>query len=178
MKKRIIKNEGNTITKILNPNTLRYDYDSFPSKFNFKDGMITTHTLESNQISDNIKKYMTTPSVIISYNSLLDIYDIKIIDDLLTFIKNSIKENKNYYFINRILNTWIRANFNDLRKSNKILITIYNTLFDAFFKNLTNYLNKDTENFIIYWFDKNNIENFNLNLGEDLKKYLIKKYEL
>ena len=62
--------------------------------------------------NDDYKKYLYVPPIGISSDNILKIYDIDSIDSLNLLVSNMIEEGKNIYTINRILNCWIRNNFN------------------------------------------------------------------
>lgn len=152
-----------------------------------KDIYITTYFFDKNKelkydtkekIDDNYdeKTFMLTPSLLIQSSELLKIYEITEIDD---FIKSNL-ENNYFPFINRILNCWIRENFNDLKKNNNILINIYYQIFIKFFSNIDinkKLFEKECKVFFNKWFNNKNSDIFNINLGNDLEKYLSNKYE-
>lgn len=189
MGKRIIKNISNEIISgdsLLDPNKLSYFYNDHENnvcltKFYLKNNLIKNSSQQCSDKSINeIIKLLSIPSLIIHYDTILEVYNIKSINDLISFIDESIKDNLTFTFINRVINSWIRQNFDDLKQFNKILIKINYIIFNFFFKILIiskEKFYKDTSKFISYWIENNNINNFNLNLIEELKKYLDKKYE-
>jgi len=154
----------------LNPLTLTMDKNNndtslYFTKYSIDDGQINNLDLKSS----NLNLYLNPP-LLLSDDSILKIYNIYDINDIIKLIENS-----NYYSINRILNAYIRINFKEFKKNNKILSSIYNKIFDKYFEMNSNI--KDLDKFIQSWFQKNDQNNFILNLGNDLKYYLSKKYE-
>lgn len=165
--------------QVLNPLTLNLyindkDKDIYITKYFFdKDKNLEFKTNDKIINSYDEKKFMLTPSLLISSSELLKIYEI---EDIGNFIKANL-ENNNFSFINRILNCWIRENFNDLKKNNQILINIYYQIFN----NIINIDKKIFENeckvFLNKWFKNKNIDSFFMDLGNDLEKYLSNKYD-
>ena len=119
---------------------------------------------------DNYKKYLFIPPVIYNSEDLLKIYNINSIDSLKTFISENINELK-ISTINRILNCWIKNNFDTLIKHNNILVDIYIELIENHYLNLVNdfSLKNETGKYINEWFKKHDRNEFNLNL---LKNYI------
>jgi hypothetical protein len=115
--------------------------------------------------------FAATPPIIISYDKLLVMHNINNINDLIEYIKTNIDINT-FNYNNRLLNCFIRKNYKELSKNNKIITDLYLSIL----KN--DKLNKkDIETFIKKWFKNNNSDNFFLNLGNDLENYLSNKYE-
>jgi hypothetical protein len=139
----------------------------YVTKFYFDDNFnLINYSLDKPTDNMNNKKNMLIPSLVINYNELLKLYNI---NNIIEFINLNI-DIKPYAFINRILNCWIRQNFNDLNKNYKILIDIYFNVIDKFYKKQIdkNEINK----YLKYWFKKKIKESFFLNLGDDIIKYL------
>jgi hypothetical protein len=186
--KRIIKKENFKIEPnqtFLNPLTLKIEENLknepiYLTSFYFnEDNKLINYKKETPKNYINENKFMLTPPLLIHSNELLKIYNINDINSLVEFIDYNI-ETKLFNSLSRIINCWIRENFNELVKSNKILIPLYFKLFKKFynFKVDDKTINKDIELFIIKWFKKKNSIEFNINLGMDLIKYLSNKYEL
>jgi len=180
IKKYILKVKKNDIE--LNPLILKLYHNNTDD-----DIYITTYFFDKNnelrydtkeKINDNYdeKTFMLTPTLLLQSSELLKIYDVK---DINEFIKFNL-ENNYFSFINRILNCWIRENFNDLKKNNNILISIYYKIFNKFFTNINinkKLFEKECNIFFYKWFKNKNSEIFNINLCNDLEKYLSNKYE-
>ena len=124
---------------------------------------------------------MYLPPIGFSSSDILQIYNIESIDSLDKWIQENI-ENKNYITINRVLNCWIKNNFDTLKNYNNFLEKIYNKLlYQYFLKSKTQKINetetnKEIKNFIDYWINKYNGSEFNLDLLEELLNYYKKKY--
>lgn len=189
MGKRIIQNISNDIKPDdygLDPNTLKFilnksESNICASKLYLEDNIFknTSQICTTKTVSELIK-LLSIPSIIINYDSILDIYNIESVNDLELFIKKCINANKTFNFINRCTNAWIRLNYNDLIVSYKILLKINYIIFKFFFNYLIiskKIFYKDINSFIPYWFQNNNTNNFNFNLAIEIKKYLDKKYE-
>lgn len=169
----------------LNPLTLKIEKNDlknplYLTKFFFDDNNnLINYKVENPKNQTDASKFMLTPSLLIQSNELIKLYGIIDITTLIEFVDNNID---NIYFdsLNRIINCWIRDNFSQLQKTNKVLINIYIKLFIKFYNfNIDNKsLTKVIELFIIKWFKDKNKNNFFLNLGNDLIKYLSNKYEL
>ena len=180
--KKNLKNIGNKIKKdefYIHPNTLNIiknneKNDICPTKYYIYNNnkLNTTTKINCKQKNNNeISKFMLYPSTIINYNEILNIYDIVSFDDLFNNIKNLIQDNKTFETINRILNCWIKNNFDDLKKKNNILINIYLYIFNKYYPKinikelyLTNEINK--------WFNSQKKYDFNINLGDEIIKNL------
>jgi hypothetical protein len=159
IKKENIKIEPNEI--FLNPLTLKIEENQknepiYLTSFHFNEkNKLINYKKETpkNFIDDN--KFMLTPPLLIHFNELLKINNINDINNLIEFIDYNI-ETKLFDSLNRIINCWIRENFNELIKNNKILIPLYLKLFRKFnsFKVDDKIINKDIELFMIKWFKK------------------------
>jgi hypothetical protein len=182
---RIIKKELNEIKKndiYLDPFTLEIGENTnnesiYLTKYYFDDNKNLLNTTKNkNNILLN-DKFMLIPPLLISTNNFLKIYDINCLNELIIYIDKNL-ETKSYDSLNRIINCWIRDNFEDLKKNNKILCNIYFKIFNNFYnyKDEKDFI-KNTSNYIEKWFNLNDKDNFKLNLGNDIKKYLSKKYE-
>ena len=86
------------------------------------------------------------------------------------------------YTIYRLVNIYTRIYYDDLKKTNNSLIKIFKLIFNSDATNhsqISNYKIDDNKlsSFINKWFRKNNKDNFNLNICEDVKNFLSNKYE-
>ena len=178
-----IKNLGYEVEKneyYLDPNTLNLienpvNYNIYPTKYFFENNKIENNKIVYNKIENNknsnedMHKYMLYPHTIISYFEILNIYNINSFDDLFNTLKNIIEDTNNFSFINRIINIWIKNNFEDLKRKNKILIILYNYVLDHFYPN-NNISEKLLEKYINNWFNNNEVDNFTLNLCKEILK--------
>ena len=90
--------------------------------------------------------------------------------------------NESEYTIFRLVNTYTRIYYDDLKKTNNSLIKIFKLIFNNDATNhseLSNYKINDDKlsSFLKKWFEENNKDNFNLNISEDVKNFLSNKYE-
>jgi hypothetical protein len=82
--------------------------------------------------------------------------------------------------INRVINSWVRKNFDELKKNNDILSNIYFKIFSNYFPEIIPIepiFIKKTQSYFKIWFEKKKYNSFNINLGNDLKKFLSNKYD-
>lgn len=135
------------------------------NKFNLKTGDSKLDNHNHN------RKYMLYPSVILSSESILQLYEIETIDDLIETVNNYIKNNKNFYTINRILNVFIKNNLDDLKKNNgiinKIIIDLFNNYYPEFKNN-----EKKIIDYIKLWFKNQNENDFYFDLFNNIIKFL------
>jgi hypothetical protein len=156
----------------LNPLTLTIeknestDINVYFTKFHIVNNKIQNMSLDKSKKLNNASKYMILPPILIPSNDFLLMHNIINIDDLSNYINDNIEDN-DYEYNNRIINCFIRENFSDLVKNNKILIDLYGKLFNIDLKN-----KNSVEKFIYNWFKNNNPTSFFLNLGYDLEKFL------
>lgn len=134
--------------------------------------------------NNNYKKFMLVPPIGITSEDLLNLYDIVSIDSLNNWIELSIETLK-ITTVNRVLNCWIRVNFDTLKNYNNILENIYNNLLPRTINkkiidkiNSKKGLEKETKDFIDYWVNKVDPNNFNIDLLEDYIYYIKKKYNI
>ena len=207
--KRIIKNEFHEYKKLnsknidigdipintqkIHPITLNF-IDNFKStspicitKPHLEDGnkLILYKKYNCNVKNDVYKNILYIPPIGITSNDILQIYNIDSIDNLLSYINNNINDG-NIININRIVNSWIRINYDTIKIYNNFLEKIYKKLVDRYLsydnknkiKNDNINIDKEIKDYIDYWTNKNNSLDFELNLLEDFISYFIKKYKL
>ncbi len=163
-----IKCLGNSIEQnefYLHPITLELVRNNMPKKIcptelYYKNGKIEKSALaESIKLEDrDIQNFMALPYLSMNTDQILNMYKIDTVDSLINWIDYS----KDFDTINRILNVWIRKNYNELKENNKILINIYKNLAKKYKKNVINITEENINN----WFKNNNPDKFNLNLAE------------
>lgn len=153
-----------------------------PSKFHYdKNNKIHTWNTQCNNESvstENLRKFMVLPYLSLSLKQFIESYKIYTVDDLINWIDENINNDNGYKHINRIINVWCKLNFSILITDSNILTNIYFKIYKKFWKIKINekQFKKETENFVKDWFKQKDNEEFNFNLGNDLKKYLSKKY--
>ena len=129
----------------------------------------------SSNVND-YKKYLYVPPIGLYAADLLKIYNIHTVDDMTSKFEEMIESGENYYTINRILNSWIRGNF-DFLKGNNFLEKIYYKLLSIYLdtkiiKKIN--LEKEISDFIKKWFSKKTFTDFDFNLLNDMMNYLNK----
>jgi hypothetical protein len=148
-----------------NPITKQIEYDVPASKIDKNDNI-------------DIRKFMAIPYLNFDISYILHIYNIYNIDDLQLWLKKQYEENSLYTSINRIINIWIKYNYDDLKDNNNILTTIYYDIAKKFWKkyliNNDEKLKNNISNYINYWFKNTPYDDFHFNLGNDLIRHLKK----
>ena len=156
----------------LHPITLKIGYNDqiqiVPTTPYYKDG---TFKLQTNNITNNtnnklthldFQKFMGVPTLNLNIKDILNFYNIITIDDLMNKINNMIESNKEFQTINRLINMWIKLEYNNLINNYKILVTIYTKLGKKYYPDI-NLANINTQ--IKEWFNSINLEDFDFNLG-------------
>jgi hypothetical protein len=165
-------------TPVINPMCLtKFNIDN-EKKLNFKSNYKCKTDV------DNYKKFLFIPPIGLTSDSLLQIYNIESIDSLQSWVKDNL-DSLTYFTINRIINCWIRTNFDTLRMYNNFLEKIYILLINKFkigniYEKIQSGkidINKEIKDFIDYWIGKKEISEFNFDLYGDLINYLQKKYK-
>lgn len=130
--------------------------------------------------NNKYNNYLYTPPIGITSENLLNIYDVISIENLQSFIDDNITT-INVLTLNRIVNSWIRVNFDTIKTYNNFLEKIYKKMLEQYysfsnFEELNKKINLDKEikDFIDYWFTKNNNIGFRFNLLIELQNYLEK----
>lgn len=184
-----IGNCNDSNIEYLNPTTLTIDIDvnknkSCPTKtYLDKSNKFTfSKVCEHNEktTNQNLSNFMSVPYLNLPLEKILLIYNIDSIEDLVSFVDKNIMENSYYDKINRVLNAWNKVNFDLLKLNNDFLENIYFNIKKKYWDNIKendDIVKKDIKKYIDSWFIKKNYEDFYFDLGNDLKKYLSKKYD-
>jgi hypothetical protein len=122
--------------------------------------------------SVDIQKFMTLPYLNLNLESMLSIYNINTIDNLLEWVTDMIKQDKPFIYVNRIINIWIKTNYNNLLNKNNILVDLYKKINDKYWNN--NSIDKIND-IIKKWFKNKNYDDFDFDLGIDILALLEKK---
>ncbi len=143
-----------------------------PSELHYVDGKSRYYKIIDKEVSlsdKDIQTFMTLPYLNINIEQMLKIYkiDSNDPDSIMKWVTENIENKKPFQYINRIVNIWIKFNYNDLILNNKILIAIYKKLLSLNSENKYNKLN--LEIVIDEWLKQNNPDNYEFNLG----KYLL-----
>ena len=178
--KRILKN---TILNPLNVNLIdnsdksicltKYHFNKNTNKFNYY------NLNKCNNNDEFIKKNIYIPPININSETLLNVYNLNNIEDIVKYIDNHLNDkNDNFYHIIRILKCWIRINLNNLNIYINVIQKICIKMFYVYFNiDEDEDIEKDINDFIKYWIKKNNNNNiFDLDLFIDIVKYYKKKY--
>lgn len=134
----------------------------------------------TNQQNNKYNSYLYIPPIGISSENLIKIYNVESIESLQLFVNENIKQ-MNILTLNRIINSWIRINFDTIKTYNNFLEKIYKKMLEKYYSS-TNFeelnkkvnLDKEIKDFIDYWFTKNNTIGFRFNLLIELQNYLEK----
>ena len=117
---------------------------------------------------------MTLPYLNLNLDQLLDIYKIYNIETLIKWIDNKIEEKLPLSYINRIINIWIKSNYNILIKNNNLISDIYIKINENYWKFDNKSINKSIILYIKKWFKYNEYNKFEVDLGKDLLDYITK----
>jgi hypothetical protein len=151
-----------------------------------------------------VKFLFMYPNITIKYKQILEIYNIKSINNLIDFINNSLQNNIIMYYdeitmkylkytktestnilpfdnINRVFIAWLHENIDVLKTHNHSLINICYTLIGLtlppnFMED--DELKKHIKNYIEYWFNIKNIDDYSLNLIKDMNIYFNEKFPI
>jgi len=173
--KRKLKCLGNCVDTnnfTFHPITLNLIKNNLPNKIcsselHFINGDIkyTKSCSSDNKISSNdIQKFMALPYLNLSSEQMLSIYKIDTIDNMINWIKDKIQDDMPFQYVNRIINIWIKYNYNDFVKNNSTLVNLYNILNSKYwFLELSN-----LDKYIVRWFKNKDYNDFSFNLGGDI----------
>jgi hypothetical protein len=176
---------------LLLPNSLRQsniidESVEYPTQFFIKNSNLKESiNVNNKQLIKSNRTYsqlMEIPDLSLPLTDILNIYDIDTYDELIDLIKNLLFNDTSEYTIYRLVNIYTRIYYDDLKKTNNSLIKIFKLIFNSDATNhsqISNYKIDDNKlsSFINKWFRKNNKDNFNLNICEDVKNFLSNKYE-
>jgi hypothetical protein len=182
----INRNDNFLLPNSLLEGTLIDDNIQYPTQF-----FINNSNLKENENANNkqliksnrtYSQLMEIPDLSLPLTDILNIYDIDTYDELIDLIKKLLFNNTSEYTIFRLVNTYTRIYYDDLKKTNNSLIKMFKLIFNneaTSHSEISNYKINDDKlsSFINKWFRKNNKDNFNLNICEDVKNFLSNKYE-
>ena len=139
------------------------DSTKCPSELHYDDNKLVDfkrYTSSDKLSTQEIQKFMALPYLNLDTNYILLNYKIESIDSLLLWVDNMMSEDKPFKYINRIINIWIKINFDSLKENNKILVTLYEKL-SSKMNNKKIDLDK-----INKWFKTKKSDDFSFNLSE------------
>jgi hypothetical protein len=137
--------------------------------------------------TNDYKSLLFLPPIGLTSDDIIKIYDLESIDRLYNWINEHLdvepsfsSGHVNYFTILRVVNCWIRVNFETLKNYNNFLVKIVSKLFKFNFGDEFNIpeIDKEIRDYVDYWMNKNSGTEFKLNLIEDFYNYLIKKFKL
>ena len=191
--KRKIKIFGDIIKKgetglLVNSLLLGYaDYNNiYPTQFFINESGIEDRLHSDNKqlVKSNRTKsqLMEIPDLSLPLTDILNIYNVNSYEELLELIKILLFNNDSEYTIFRLVNTYTRVYYDDLKKINNSLIKMFKLIFN---NESTNHIelsiykinDKKLSAFLKKWFEKNDKNVFYLNICEDVKNFLSNKYE-
>ena len=182
----INRNENFLLPNSLLEGTLIDDNIQYPTQFFISNSILKENENANNkQLIKSNRTYsqlMEIPDLSLPLTDILNIYDIDTYDELIDLIKKLLFNNTSEYTIFRLVNTYTRIYYDDLKKTNNSLIKMFKLIFNndaTSHSEISNYKINDDKlsSFINKWFRKNNKDNFNLNICEDVKNFLSNKYE-
>lgn len=182
----INRNDNFLVPNSLLEGTLIDDNIQYPTQFFINNSNLKEHENANNkQLIKSNRTYsqlMEIPDLSLPLTDILNIYDIDTYDELIDLIKKLLFNNTSEYTIFRLVNTYTRIYYDDLKKTNNSLIKMFKLIFNneaTSHSEISNYKINDDKlsSFINKWFRKNNKDNFNLNICEDIKNFLSNKYE-
>ena len=181
------KNSGLLFNSLIISDELKSD-NIYPTQFfinNNKSSILDyeyTNNIKLVKSNRTKSQLMETPDLSLPLTDVLNIYDVDTYDELIELIKKILFDNGSIYTIFRLVNTYTRIYYNDLKKINNSLIKIFKLIFN---KEATNHIeiskykiNEDKLSvFLNKWFQKNDENKFYLNICKDVENFLSDKYE-
>jgi hypothetical protein len=156
----------------IHPTTLQFTINTTnkpicPTDFHFYKQKPQHYTIftNGNNTPLELKQYMALPYLNLNIEQILSMYRLDTIDSIIEWVDKMIEDKQHYQYINRILNIWIKSNFDDLLKNNKILVKIYNNIAKAFWDLQL----EELDSMIKKWFNNKKYDDFVFDLGQDIK---------
>lgn len=122
----------------------------------------------------DISNYMSLPYINLDIKVIINIYKVETIDKLEEWFDNNINKDTSYDSINRILNIWIKLNFDIVKNFHDIFENFYLKINSKFWNYKNKNIKKELDKYMNKWFKIKKDTDFILDLGNDLKKYLSK----
>jgi hypothetical protein len=125
---------------------------------------------------NDYKNFLYVPPIGLSSDDILKIYKLESVNELYNYINDNINS-VNYLTIVRLINCWIKVNFDTLKNYNKFLIKIITKLFKFYYSDIikTDDFDKETGDFIEYWINTTKQPEFK-SIIDDFVKHIKKKY--
>ena len=131
------------------------------SEFHYNNNKPRYGTICDDKTKIDIRKFMALPYVNLNIDQMLKIFKINDIDSLLSWVDIQIENELPFQYINRIINIWIRQNYDLLKKNNDILVSLYLRQFSELSDN-------EIKTFLKKWFKTKKQDDFTFNLGLDM----------
>lgn len=119
-----------------------------------------------------IQKYMSLPYLNLNYEIILDYYDIGNIDKFNNIVNLKINNNNPPKNIIRIINMWIKSNFNDLKKYNDYIYSLFKKINDKYYK--LEHSSDNVKKYIDKWLNSKDVNEFEFNLFDDIFNFIKK----
>lgn len=146
-----------------------YYYDNITKKI--ESTKLNIENLDYSQYE--IQKYMSLPYLNLNYDTIVHFfYEIGDIDKLNSIVNLKINNNNPPKNIIRIINSWIKFNYNDLKKYNNFIYSLFKKINDKYYK--LEYNKDDVIKFIDNWINKKSLEDFEFDIFSDLIKFINK----
>jgi hypothetical protein len=160
--------------------TDHYQTQFFINNNNLK--IITGNKKQLIKSNRSYSKLMEIPDLSLPLSDILNIYNVDTFEELFELIKNLLFNNESEYTIFRLVDTYTRIFYDDLKKTNKSLIKIFKLIFNNDAINhidISLYIIDDTKlsSFIKKWLEKKDKDDFYFNISNDVKNFLSNKYE-
>lgn len=121
-----------------------------------------------------IQKYMSLPYLNLNYDTIVHFfYEISDIDKLNSIVNLKLNNNNPPKNIIRIINSWIKFNYDDLKKYNNFIYSLFKKINDKYYK--LEYNKDDVIKFIDNWINKKSLEDFEFDIFDDIFKFIKKK---
>jgi len=114
-----------------------------------------------------VQNYMALPYINLSTDKIIKIYDVENIDNLTSWFYNNLKKKVSFQFINRLLNIWIKNNYEIVKDFNNIFHDFYLKLLEKYYPE-KKYIKNKIGDFINKWLETKNLNDFVFDLGNDL----------
>lgn len=120
-----------------------------------------------------IQKYMSLPYLNLNYDTIVHFfYEISDIDKLNSIVNLKLNNNNPPKNIIRIINSWIKFNYDDLKKYNNFIYSLFKKINDKYYK--LEYNKDDVIKFIDNWINKKSLEDFEFDIFDDIFKFIKK----
>ena len=167
------------ITLNLIKNT-KSDNNVYPTEIFLQDREIFIDNLASKSKSkiedldtDELQKNFVLPKTVYNEDYLLYIYQIFNIDELNKFIDDEMSKDTNFKTINRVINIFVLFKYEEFKKNSNSLVEIFTKIYNKYWNkyNVTE-LDKKLVKYISYYLENNDKDNFDFDLGKNLKSKL------